>query len=402
MSEFQASNFKKAQGGSAPNLVGKVKLTSPYFFVPPSGDTASRPVSCAPGTIRFNTDVGTIEVYRGDTIGWEYIQKREGQYLGGAKATGSSSTSFKGSNNGTGTRGIVGGGTRAPAAVNEIRFITVSTMGADQDFGDLTKVKRYVVGVADRTRGLFIGGSPDSSPFGGLTDMEFITHSSTGNAIDFGDTSTTHRGAGCADKTRAVYTAGNVSPYNVINYVTIASAGASQDFGDLTDSDRSIDGSGCSSSTRGLFAGSYTPNPAFGRDDINFVTISSTGNATDFGTLSTITFAQQSSSSNSTRALFAGGYGGAPNTQNTIQFVTIATTGNTTDFGDLTNNRKRSQQVPSSTRAVIIGGGVAPSEGNVTSMEKVEFSTTGNSVDFGTLANGVQAGGYFSNGHGGL
>ena len=68
----------------------------------------------------------------------------------------------------------------------------------------------------------------------------------------------------------------------------------------------------------------------------------------------------------------------------------------------LTNQRKRSQQVPSPTRAVIIGGGIAPSEGNVTSMEKVEISTTGASVDFGTLANGVQAAGYFSNGHGGL
>ena len=392
MSEFQASNLKKAQGGTAPDLVGKVEFTSPYFFVPPSGDTASRPESCAPGTIRFNTDVGTLEIYRGDTIGWEYIQKREGQYLGGGT----------GSNTGLGTRGIVGGGTRAPVAVNEIRFITVSTMGADQDFGDLTKVKRYLVGVADRTRGLFIGGSPNTSPFGGLTDMEFITHASTGDATDFGDTNTQYRGSGCADKTRAVYTLGNVSPYNIINYVTIASTGNSVDFGDLSNSHRNIDGSGCSSSTRGLFAGSYTPDTSIGRDDINFVTISTTGNTTDFGTLSTVTFAQQSSSSNPTRALFAGGYGGAPNTQNTIQFVTIATTGNTTDFGDLTNNRKRSQQVPSSTRAVIIGGGVAPSEGNVTSMEKVEFSTTGNSVDFGTLANGTQAGGYFSNGHGGL
>ena len=39
MSEFQSSNFKKENGGS-PNLVGKTELTSPYFFVPPSGDTA--------------------------------------------------------------------------------------------------------------------------------------------------------------------------------------------------------------------------------------------------------------------------------------------------------------------------------------------------------------------------
>ena len=70
MSEFQSSNFKKENGGT-PDLLGKTELTSPYFFVPPSGDTASRPQSCAAGTLRFNTDIGTLEVYRGDTIGWE-------------------------------------------------------------------------------------------------------------------------------------------------------------------------------------------------------------------------------------------------------------------------------------------------------------------------------------------
>ena len=39
MSEFQASNFKKENGGT-PDLLGKTELTSPYFFVPPSGTTA--------------------------------------------------------------------------------------------------------------------------------------------------------------------------------------------------------------------------------------------------------------------------------------------------------------------------------------------------------------------------
>ena len=76
MSEFQASNFKKENGGT-PDLLGKTELTSPYFFVPPSGDTASRPQSCAAGTLRFNTDIGTLEVYRGDTIGWEQIQEEK-------------------------------------------------------------------------------------------------------------------------------------------------------------------------------------------------------------------------------------------------------------------------------------------------------------------------------------
>ena len=76
MSEFQASNFKKENGGT-PDLLGKTELTSPYFFVPPSGTTAERPESCAAGTLRFNTDIGSLEVFRGKTIGWEQIKRRD-------------------------------------------------------------------------------------------------------------------------------------------------------------------------------------------------------------------------------------------------------------------------------------------------------------------------------------
>ena len=129
MSEFQASNFIKENGGT-PDLLGKTELTSPYFFVPPSGTTAERPQSCAPGTLRFNTDAGSLEVYRGDTIGWEQIQRRESQYLGGGT----------GSNTGTGTRMLLAGGRSSPPAfTNEIEYLTIPTLGNTQDFGDLTQ-----------------------------------------------------------------------------------------------------------------------------------------------------------------------------------------------------------------------------------------------------------------------
>ena len=115
MSEFQASNFKKENGGT-PDLLGKTELTSPYFFVPPSGDTASRPQSCAPGTLRFNTDIGTLEVFKGDVLGWAQILRRESQYLGGGT----------GSNTGTGTRGLVNLG-YSPGISDAIDFITIQT-----------------------------------------------------------------------------------------------------------------------------------------------------------------------------------------------------------------------------------------------------------------------------------
>lgn len=75
---------------------------------------------------------------------------------------------------------------------------------------------------------------------------------------------------------------------------------------------------------------------------MDYITIATTGNAIDFGDLSVARFSNSSCSS-STRGVFGGGYG--PNvypngaTQNVIDYVTISTTGNATDFGDLTEGR---------------------------------------------------------------
>ena len=83
MSEFNASNFKKEEGGQGPDIIGTTEFTSPYFMVPPSGTTAERPSGCAPGTLRFNTDIGSLEYFKGDTLGWESIVKTTPNLGGG-------------------------------------------------------------------------------------------------------------------------------------------------------------------------------------------------------------------------------------------------------------------------------------------------------------------------------
>jgi len=174
MSEINASNFKKEHGDLAPDLVGVTELTSPYFFVPPSGNTAERPEDCEPGTLRFNTDHGSLEIFRGKTIGWEQIQRRDSQYLGGGT----------GSNTGTGTRGIFFGGNNG-STYDDIEFITISTLGNTADFGNLTQNKLACGACGSRTRGIAAAGQ--TSP-GFSNVINFITFSSTGNASDFGDT----------------------------------------------------------------------------------------------------------------------------------------------------------------------------------------------------------------------
>ena len=183
---------------------------------------------------------------------------------------------------------------------------------------------------------------------------------------------------------RGLIGGGYVSPaaVNTINYINISSAGNAIDFGDLFTGRY---GFSLSSATRGLWAG-YA-------DNIEYVTISSTGNAQDFGDLTTRANYNNMNQgcSNSTRGLWSGG--GTPGARtNIIDYVTIAATGNAVDFGDLTRLLGRAGAVASPTRGIFIGGSPTtnPSISNV--IDFVTIATTGNAVDFGDLTSANQYG----------
>ena len=385
MSEFQSSKFKKENGGT-PDLLGKTELTSPYFFVPPSGDTASRPESCAAGTLRFNTDAGTLEVYRGDGIGWEFIEKRESQYLGAA--------------GGTGTRALAFGG-GSPSAVNTINYLTIEVLGNAVDFGDLDHAESSMGAIADNTRMLCVGGS-SAHPGPHVNIIEKITISSQGNGSDFGDTLTdcTHNPYGAGNRTRGVYGGGG-TPANVNNleYITIQSEGNGVDFGDLLYEGQYRRGN-AGSTTRGIVMGHYSPADPNkdGHANLNYIeylTFASTGNAKDFGDLTT-TMSDATSTSNCVRALRIGKWP----VNDRIDYVTIATTGNAIDFGDLTAGTYHSSSTTNPTRALRIGGN--QSAGVTNSIEFLTIMTTGNGQDFGDLTYSTRGVGANSNGHGGL
>ena len=84
--------------------------------------------------------------------------------------------------------------------------------------------------------------------------------------------------------TRGIFGSGEAPHGNTIDFLTISTLGDSTDFGDLTQ-DRRSGGAMGSSETRGLFAGGQHPSPFTFFNIIDFVTIASTGNATDFGDL---------------------------------------------------------------------------------------------------------------------
>ena len=87
-------------------------------------------------------------------------------------------------------------------------------------------------------------------------------------------------------------------------------------------------GGGSSSSTRAIWSGGYSTN-------IEYSTIATTGNATDFGSL-TVSRGCPYSSSDSIRSVCAGG-NTSPSIVNSIDYFMIATGGNAADSGDLTS-----------------------------------------------------------------
>ena len=237
-----------------------------------------------------------------------------------------------------------------------------------------------------------LGRSVDSTPgprgvFGRqytpsiLSKIEYLNISTTGSSQEFGDlTIARHATAGCSSSTRGIWAGGEGPVPNAvvsrIDYVTISSTGDAINFGDLDSGRRYV--RGVSNETRGVFAGGIPATST----TIQLITIASTGSRADFGSITTIDGATNyvggATAASSTRGLYMGA--GNPNETNVIQFVTIHTLGNTQDFGDLTSGGHRSAGGANATRALRIG-----QLGSTNVIDYVTIASTGNAQDFGDM-----------------
>ena len=402
MSELNASNLRKEHGNEGPDLVGTTELTSPYFMVPPSGTTIERPQNPQKGTLRFNTDIGSLEYFKGDIIGWESINRTTPNLGGGT-----------GSNTGNGARGLICGGYDADSSsgqtrTNIIDYITLSTLGNAQDFGDMVVGASSAGATASSTRFIKAGGYMEGSSIG--DQIDYNTFSSTGNAIDFGNlTSANEATSGVSDGIRGVFMGGgDPSPTggNTIQYITIATTGNAVNFGDTTHPWYA--GFGFSSSVRGIAGGGQTPDsPNNMNNGIDYITIATTGNGNEFGDLTQNSGGRYAAggTSNATRGLIAGGRYNPGTYTNSIGYITIATLGNEVDFGDLTLTRWEIHGgMASGTRAVFQSGdspGIASADAD-NRLDYVQIASTGNAVDFGDTNDHRRGMMSDSNAHGGL
>ena len=378
MSEARVNNLSNESNTGGPTITGITTFSGTNFFVPPVGNTAQRPDNPQKGAIRFNTDTKHLEYFRGDTIGWSEVEASNEELDGGYRAV------------------ISIGQAASPVGYNNIiEYSTIPTLGNATDFGDAGVTRDKLGAGASRTRGIFVGGE------GGGNVIEYVTISSTGNAVNFGDIghgAEMRFSSAASDSTRTFFGGGYTSStlYDTIEYITTATTGNGVDFGNMTAGKNGP--AALSSSTRGIFAGG-SPAAGWGSDTnvINYISISTTGNGTDFGDLS-VARSRVQGCSNSTRGLVMGGV--TPSMSDVIDYITTATLGNAVDFGNLAVVAERVASAASPTRALGFGG-ITPGA-NLNTIQYVEILTTGNAVDFGDMTNPSSGAAACSNGHGGL
>ena len=354
-----------------------------HHFSVPTGDTNFRnEVSgYSEGTIRYNTDLGTMEFFNGDE--W-----RQFKYIMDAQSRG---------------RGIFAGGrigTPSVSLTNTIESIEISTLGNAVDFGQMTSTRRNHANCSSSTRGLMIAGSYNGSE---SNNIEYITIASQGNGIDFGDATETDQGeSAVASSTRGVHATGNPSN-KTMDYVEIATLGNALDFGDRV---ISLDEHGAvSSPIRGLFCGGGAPSGTAPNSIMQLITIASKGDATDFGDLTETKGQLGGGVSDGVRGAVAGGHG-SPKYKKSIDYMTIASEGNAIHFGDLQTARGEQAGAASNKIRGVFAGGTNPSTPTtyLTSIESIIIATTGDAIFFGDLSIEREriGGGQISDSHGGL
>jgi hypothetical protein len=276
----------------------------------------------------------------------------------------------------------------------------LKTTGSLTSFGFLAQTgpDTYDQGgsAASSTRMIVEGGYQAPAP-AHYSVIQYLTFATGGNSLNFGNAIQVRTGNnGGNDNTRAVWVNGSnyQTSYlgiSTIDYVTMATTGNASDFGDSGNAASQGSTGSMSSSTRQVWGGGNI-GPFGGGDkgtsSLHYITTQTTGNSTSFGNITygtngvTLTPGAMSSD---TRGLIAGGQNfgpGAPGSnQSTIHYITLATTGNTAAFGNLTTATGNNTGASGKTIGIF-----NVSFGNP---ESVTIASLGNSASWGSGAPGA-------------
>ena len=232
---------------------------------------------------------------------------------------------------------MVGG---ASIYLNTIDYVTITTPSNATDFGDLNNNMGYSNETACSDTRVVQAGGLDDGDYSNV--MDYVTTATTGNATDFGDINGSAGGygfCGLSNGTKGYFAgcriSGGMNPS--FFHITIATTGNAVDTNyDLQHSNMWA-GSGASEQggSRGLiFAGYRHTGTNASINDIQYISLPISAHAADFGDLSAATESGMAVAGDG-RAVYA--HKGL--TSDISQYVTISTTGNAVNFGTLTEAR---------------------------------------------------------------
>ena len=126
----------------------------------------------------------------------------------------------------------------SPGPSNVLEFVTISTLGNTVDFGNLTGARDGPASGSSSIKGIWGGGANTNT-------IDSINIGSLGNAVDFGNLTGVRGYAGAVSNSKKIVFAGGTTPgfINIMDFVTVASAGDAVDFGDLTVARSEVSGS---------------------------------------------------------------------------------------------------------------------------------------------------------------
>jgi len=280
-----------------------------------------------------------------------------------------------------GDRGLYAGGTTGTS--DQIEYISVNISANATDFGNLTVARGQMGGASNGTRAVWTGGYEYGNSLRSNV-MDYVTIATTGNAQDFGDlteiVSALFHGV-VGDGTYGFRCAGVVGAGTrvpTIDKWTIDTTGNASDHGDLT-VERIYAAAACDGTYGLVGGGAIVPDPYF-VNIIDSFTTATASNATDFGDLQTLKYSV-GVGFDTTRAVFAGGTGGASinvaAALSDMDYVTMATPGNASDFGDITAGEYPAGTSDGTYVCFASGNGLGAN------IHKITIQTLGNATDTG-------------------
>ena len=267
---------------------------------------------------------------------------------------------------------------------DRIQYYDLDVSSTANNFGNLLADSVNPSGASGGGRGLFAGAATNS---GVVNTIQYITIASAGNTTDFGDlTEVCFNLASASNGNKAIYAMNLNNMTSSIQEVTIATAGnATAWSGTLTQA--KWDGSGASDGTKGFFFGGKTGANSAAINEIDYVTIATDGNASDWGNLATArkNVGGDSACGTSSRILVGGGTNSSGSYTATIDYINPASAGNASSFGNLANALWYTGSTNNDTHAIWVQG-LNASVQFQNYAHRVTIDTTGNASIWGTTA----------------